>query len=176
LERQALRDFSYLGPNPFWNWSWIGGMIGVLATQLLTSWLHVSGGILVLFPGWLVGLMAGNLAARLVGARTSDRRTPYLNQVRAEVRKNLLDHGMLRLLFEHDPSDRLPSLGSPSPDAFGQILSDAYTGTMQRRLETFIPNYEFCCRDMGLRCGGASQILPIALRLELVDILRDEAV
>jgi hypothetical protein len=72
------------------------------------------------------------------------------DKLRREVRRRLLDSGLLQLVLEQDPSARLPSLGRSSQSLL--FRSSAYDGSLQGRLETFVRNYTACCRDAGIPC------------------------
>jgi hypothetical protein len=95
-----------------------------------------------------------------------------LLRLRKTVRWQLLERGLLLLLLEPDPYARLPSLHRDAiPNARQHRAHDS--GSFRERLECAVESYRGCCRDLGLQVPAwAGPLLPIAVRLELADLLR----
>jgi len=98
-----------------------------------------------------------------------------LRRLRAHVREQLLDHGLLQLLLEHDPYDRLPAL-RPRLAHDTQSRGSADAGSFKERLERAVETYAQCCRNLGLPVPRWTSAVHLraAVRLELVELLRPE--
>jgi hypothetical protein len=125
----------------------------------------------ILFYWFGVPLLLAAGIAFLSAQQISDR---SLDRVRAHVRRHLLDNGLLLLLLEPDPYGRLPSLRR-GRGLNAKLAHAEASGSFRERLERAVESYRGCCRDLGLKVPAwAGPLLPIAVRLELADLLRGQ--
>jgi hypothetical protein len=104
-------------------------------------------------PGVMLAAVASGGAGAWLGAWASRRSAAALERHRTEVRRNLLDGGLLRLLLEPDPYDRLPSLQPVIPQLLGRHAAQPESEPLQARLRRFVGVYSDCCAEAGLLPG-----------------------
>jgi hypothetical protein len=69
--------------------------------------------------------------------------------LRQRIRRALLDHGLLQLVLEHEPYDRLPSL-RPQTALLHRPLRPIKGGPLAQRLERLMHTYTACCAEAGI--------------------------
>jgi hypothetical protein len=148
LEQRARREWEQHVGLRRWGLTGVGAIFGALAAASLFrifSWERL--------PAVLAGI-AGAALVSAAGFWLARRNAARLPRLRAQVRTNLLDHGLLQLALEHDPYDRLPSLQPLLPGLLSKRYTQAGGEPVTERLRRLVSNHESCCREAGLAPSG----------------------
>ena len=122
--------------------------------------------LLVVAPPVLVLCLAvfGAMAGVPVGSLLAQRMTAEFDRdfaaLRRQIHANLLDRGLLQLVLEHNPFERLPSLAEALP-ALRRPGDATEGGPMRERLPRFVISYSACCAEAGLPQPQGSWLLSL---------------
>ena len=105
---------------------------------------------------WLAVLIALAAGAAGLGAGSwcATASQASLERMRLQVHSRLIDGGLLQLVLEPDPYDRLPSLQPLAPLLFGGRRLTQAAETLPAKLERFVQFYEDCSIEAGLVPGA----------------------
>jgi hypothetical protein len=138
-------------------------LVGARFGPLILPSLLPAAAVFGLGLGYLMGLIGRQ---RLEWALTAARR---------QVEHSLIQGGLLQLVLEHQPYERLPSLRYGPRALLAKKERFVAGSSMRERLLLAIENYSSICRDLELPVPtGSHSLLRTVVRRELAAVLRSD--